>query len=197
MIRRIFLDMDGVIANFSDKAISAVSGCSLEEAAKISDRLVEHDFHGVLGITEDDFWRSIDAMGDQFWAELPPYPWMNELVATIDKFAPWTILSAPSMHPSCAAGKMKWIYKHFGSNFRNFALAPRKWQFARSADQVLIDDKYSNITEWIQHGGIGILFPRAFNRARDFRCDPVKYVQEQLVRADERIYILGGPPLKE
>lgn len=177
-VRHIFVDLDGVLADFVTAALhlhcrpEALSGWPLGE----------FECHRALQITPGQFWSRIDQEGARFWAELAPFPWMRELFDRLRSVAPVTIASSPSYDPGCLEGKVRWIQQHLGKKFRDFLIGPPKHLLARP-DVALIDDSDRNIEKFVQHGGVGIVFPQVWNSHHALRDDRLGHVMQRLSAA--------------
>ena len=66
--------------------------------------------------------------------------------------------------------------------FRDFLIGPPKWICARP-DQLLIDDNDTNIDNFRDRGGHGILFPQPWNRNHGLVEDRMGYLREELQQA--------------
>ncbi len=139
MIRKIYLDMDGVLSHF-DEAFSKLR-------------------NGETHILPDvEFWALV-ANAPEFWETLPLFPGAKELYAYARSLnVPVEILTAPSRTDTrCYLGKILWLKKHgFDVDNINFARAHNKRLYAKP-HYVLIDDKPENIVGWVLDGGYGIL----------------------------------------
>jgi len=156
----IYLDMDGVIGDWDTSA------------QKLFDQPLAE-------ISKSKIWKKIDGEGFKFWADMDLYPWTEEFVQSLRWIDEVVICSTPSLDPRSAAGKLRWLQKLFGRNFRDYVLTPKKHLLAKKRN-VLIDDKEKNTDDFSRNGGIGILFPRPWNRMRNRTEDPVAHVIEQL-----------------
>lgn len=128
----IFLDMDGVIADFDTHAVG------------------KRDVDGA------PLWDTLDFA---WWSTMPAFGGMKEFHAALLRFGNVRFLSSPSLSPDCFQGKAAWIQSHFGKwALRDLILcrAQDKCLLARP-HHILIDDRESNIAQWVQAGGIGIL----------------------------------------
>jgi hypothetical protein len=173
MITRIFLDIDGVLANW-------VMGVCQLYRLHISDAYDrwpdgEYDICRALGWDTDDMWRRIHDQGAAFWERLEPYSWKRELVDMCESYAPVTLLSSPSRDPSCCAGKHAWIRKHLPDYERRFLLGADKAACARPG-AVLIDDSDHNCKAFFEQDGGAITFPRHWNIMRAEQADPLFHV---------------------
>lgn len=166
-IEAIYLDMDGVLADFVTSSIVALG----RDPAEVLTRVTPGDYYGIytsLGMTEKEFWEEIDALeggrapASGLWETMRPYPWRDQLLKECRKAAPTWILTSPSRNPGSSFGKVAWLQEWLGPSFRDYVLAPRKWHLARPG-ALLIDDHDENVGKWCERGGKGILFPRLWN----------------------------------
>ncbi|MFG0296810.1 MAG: hypothetical protein ACF8PG_12965 [Maioricimonas sp. JB045] len=174
MIRHVLLDLDGVIVDFVSKALV------VHRQPDLIDRWPPGvwDMHTLLGITKRDFWGPIDQIPG-FWEQLPPYPWKDELIATIEQVAPFTVATSPSRNPACPSQKVAWMHRHIRESFHDFLIGRQKWLMARP-DTVLIDDCDANIEAFRKHGGKAITFPQPWNSNHALTGDRIAYVREAL-----------------
>jgi len=138
----IYCDMDGVLCDF-DKSFQNISNNTPPE-----------EYEKKFG--KKAFWKLINSEGSKFWSNIP---WMSDgekLWNHIKKYNP-NILSAPSSDPSSKEGKLEWIDNNL-TNVKEIFLVPadEKQKYA-TPKAILIDDKESNIEQWNNRGGIGIL----------------------------------------
>ena len=145
---KIYLDMDGVITDF-DKRFTDLAGMGPRE------------YESSFG--KDKFWDFIDSKekggGVGFWVGMP---WMSggpELYNRISQHN-HALLSSPSRSESSRIGKHQWKKKYTPSSKLILALARNKQNYA-DGDSILIDDRESNIQQWREAGGIGILYKSA------------------------------------
>jgi 5'(3')-deoxyribonucleotidase len=143
---KVYLDMDGVIADFIGKMIENYPNETEASFRKIPD---------------DKFWPMVMAI-DDFWHDLPLMPDAKNMFKFLYHNYDLEILSSPSKHDSRSLlGKHYWLNKHFSktkySYERNFVRAKNKKDFADS-NSILIDDLEKNIKEFKSAGGHGILF---------------------------------------
>jgi 5'(3')-deoxyribonucleotidase len=171
----IFLDMDGVLVDFEAGAAALWGLTAGELQAKRTPgtwALPEP-----LGITTTQFWNKLNEAGEIFWQGLLPMPWHLELMHYVEEHSTqWYIVSAPSHSPTSYTGKVKWLKKYFGPRFDRFFLTPHKELLAANG-RLLIDDNEDNIKKFVEHGGMGQIFPSMSNRLHSSRLDPMVYIK--------------------
>ena len=142
----IFVDMDGVIADF-DKFLFDKMG-----------RTFPHNIGPAEDVLMWDFLQNVDRL---YW-HLPPTEYAFELMdMVLSTGANVEILTAiPRRTAILGAEKDKrdWMIKYFGNAIKvNIGpFSKDKWKHAKAGD-ILIDDRPDNIDEWNAAGGIGIL----------------------------------------
>ena len=140
---KIYCDMDGVLSDFEEHFKSLNTK-----------KLTADQYKNKYGI--EKFWDFIDIDNKlKFWVEMPWMPDGKELWDAIKDKKP-TILSAPSKSPSSRLGKRLWVQNNISGAPLILAAAEKKKNYARK-DAILIDDRISNINDWNNSGGIGIL----------------------------------------
>ncbi len=180
-INHIFIDMDGVLCDFISKAMDVHGAAFVPGNYPAGEWAVEK----VLGIDEKEFWRRIDNASPNFWPELAPYPWKNELLLMASlHFPAMSILTSPSRHESCFSGKRQWAKKHLDPS-TNMILCRTKHLLARE-DRLLIDDSDVNYQKWEEAGGKAILFPRWWNTLHAKSDMPMIHVGMELQRLNDR-----------
>lgn len=174
---RIYLDVDGVLVDF----IGAASRLHGKRAQDVTG----WDFFAKWGVTDDEFWGKIDDVGEDFWANLPEYPWCDELIELVEKIDPqFHLATTPSRSPSSAAGKLKWIRRKFGDKFNRYFMCGHDKSRMAAADSILIDDGEHNVDAWMECAGNGCLFPQPWNRNRGYE-DKMAYVRGSLEIVEE------------
>lgn len=150
---KVFLDMDGVLADFVRGYREHVGIC-IKVMNKMYDDNVYPDRNHVWEKTRDG----------NFWKSLPKMPEADIIIETV--FSHWhendiNILTAPvRCDPSCPTQKLEWVKAHTNIKPENFNAVhrSRKKEFAcvGGKPNLLIDDHEKNIAEWREAGGIGI-----------------------------------------
>jgi hypothetical protein len=78
-------------------------------------------------------------------------------------------------------GKVEWVKKNLKEfyNEKRFLLGfSKKWN--AHPNSLLIDDFYMNITEWVDEGGYGFLFPRPWNQLAEHEPKALELLDEHL-----------------
>jgi 5'(3')-deoxyribonucleotidase len=145
-MRTIYLDMDGVVADFN-KFASDLLGREVSWEGK--------------DLNEEE-WLRLAQIRDLYY-RLPLIEESTKLVGTAKslstRFKVEFLTAVPRITtmPTAAEDKRRWLdeyYPGFKVNFGPFSRDKYKW--ARPGD-ILVDDKRSNISEWFEAGGVGIL----------------------------------------
>lgn len=151
----LYLDMDGVLADFNTAARELINATKSEEerAAQVG-RWPEHE------------WRKIVEQ-DNFYRILPKMPLADELVELAVRFRDnldydvkiLTAIPQGNDMPECFHDKIDWINEHYGQhNFRvHFGpYSKDKQHHCRNKDDILVDDRTSNCNEWRAAGGTAV-----------------------------------------
>lgn len=185
---RIHLDMDGVLCNF-DKGAIAVHGMDFAEVT--AKRPPGHwSLVEPMGFTStNQFWKPINEAGVDFWTNLEPLPWMDELVKLVSTITEdWYIVTAPSYDIDSYIGKLTWIKNMFGRKFTRVVPTMHKEILAGNRT-ILIDDRYENCNKFYQEclerqyqGAGSVIFPSIGNDFHEHAHDPIPLVKESLLQ---------------
>jgi len=143
---KIYSDMDGVLTDFN------------KSFEKYSKGMPPRDYEKKFG--KDKFWELIDGKGKVgFWAGMP---WMEDGKQYWDYIKDYDteLLSSPSRSSTSRLGKRLWVKNNMPGIKLTLAQAHAKQNYA-APNHILIDDRKSNIDQWISQGGIGILHTSA------------------------------------
>ena len=172
-IKRIFLDVDDVLVDFTLAVLSQLTGYKIGPV----DFKPEWGFDIARAYNELSRPFEIHISPEQFWAKIPMEFWAtrkkteecdeiirssSELVGRQNVF----LLTAPINDPECGSGKMELIRDIFPEfwNDRRYIIAPPKYVCAQPGS-LLIDDSDRNVDAFREAGGIAVLFPRPWNSA--------------------------------
>ena len=151
---KIYVDMDGVVADFEQR-FRDLSGMGPRE------------FEEKYG--KDAFWDFIDEGENKlkFWVGIPQMSDAKQLIDFVSKYD-YEMLTAPSIKKQSLLGKGLWMINQtknglFPSKPKvNYKSAKNKKDFA-APNHILIDDREDTINSWNAAGGIGILHTSAAN----------------------------------
>lgn len=153
---QIYCDMDGVLTNFEQRFLDVLKIEGKKYYSKQELEGITRPKHFKSKFGEQEFWKLIDSLGEDFWAGMD---WMANGRMLWDFISPYqpNILSSPSRDNSSRLGKRIWIRQ-------NLSPAPKQIIFEKAEDKqkhaaanhILIDDKPSNISEWKAAGGIAL-----------------------------------------
>lgn len=146
MAATIYVDMDGVLADFSKKVFE-LWGVKFHPGLPLSDSIWNKISN------EKHFYRDLDLTPEatRLWNFLSLYP--NKKVIL-------TALPRKQTYPDADADKLAWVRRYssvFGQvEFYAASSSRNKWKYAKRGD-ILIDDREDNIKDWVNFGdGIGI-----------------------------------------
>jgi hypothetical protein len=182
---RVYLDMDGVLADF------------FTEYAKLAG-ITSGNYRDIPPAKADP---TLDKMiGTNFFARLPKFPTADTLVnITVKTFGGYSICSSPLRgdHRGSEHYKREWISQHLRPGPQEIIITPNKAKYAVQPDgtpNILVDDRGSNITAWEAAGGIGIKYQadednlnkvvKGYNHALNVTQGTVKHKPQELVSKD-------------
>lgn len=182
-LTHLFLDLDGVFADFIGSALR-VHGLAID-AYKVKTSGGFLRVEDAIGISSEDFWRPIDELGERFWSNIEPYPWAgrlrDELRAVTEPCDVRTIVAThPVPHPGCYAGKAAWVYRHFGPQ-QKAQIGPDKHLLGKPG-RALIDDSDDVLSLFEAEGGLSVRFCQPWNSGHQYGGDPVALVVETVER---------------
>lgn len=187
MITRILLDLDDVL-NYCTMAALKYVGCPVEATdlhlfkPEWGWSIVHaaNKLHPNRTFTEASFWQSI---GKDFWANAPKSNECDWLIRECTRRVGASnvcILTAPTLDPQCAAGKMEWIRRNLPEELqRQFLIGPQK-HFCARWSSLLIDDSDNNVGKFRANGGRAILVPRPWNSLNGY--DPHVMINHSMCR---------------
>ena len=150
-IKKIYFDMDGVLADFEG---GAREFCGLPKLAQGQKRTDEED---------DLMWQKLREV-DHFYDRIKPLndgvELFNKLYAIYgDKCEILTGIPKPKRGILTAGeDKTNWSHRILNEDIVvNIVYREQKKEFCKGEDYILIDDLPSNIDSWIEFGGTGIL----------------------------------------
>ena len=163
---KVYVDMDGVIANFY-AGVTRVTGHEEPRAMALQD-------------IEDTM---ASFKGTDFFFQLPKYDQADELIALVNKMTggDWYILSSPLKYDREGSAKHKaaWIKKYLKIQPRGMHFTGDKAQYATQADgtpNILIDDYPKYLEKWTNAGGIGVKYKGHVGNISDVKATLGKHL---------------------
>ena len=150
----IFLDMDGVLADFFSE-YAKLAGVPANERGR-------HDYHKIPAKLREPVIQRM--VGTDFLYRLPKFPSADRLVAmAIRVFGSYNICSSPLRgdYDNSESMKRAWIAENLNPQPNRIIITPQKGKYAVQPDgtpNILVDDRNTVLTEWEQSGGIGIKY---------------------------------------
>ena len=139
MNKRLYLDLDGVMADFDS----------------LFPRLFNVDHRG---LADAEMWRHINAH-PTYWLDMPLFDGALEFLKEIEHLSPIILTACPkSNYENAARQKREWCRRHFGSGITVLPVAggSAKPLFMHAPGDVLVDDFIKNIDAWEAASGTGI-----------------------------------------
>lgn len=139
---QLFLDLDGVIADFDQHCIN----------------LFGHDPRKG-GISDSVFWDMVETVED-FWETIPVKFGAEDLMEVAAPYKPIFLTGVPlGVNGERAhAQKPVWVQKHIGDYQVITTMSRLKPTFMKNPGDILVDDRYRMIKKWEEAGGRGVIY---------------------------------------
>jgi len=175
-MKTIYIDMDGVVADFN-----GFIGSVLGRSVRWTDRSITPEEWGVV------------ASIDNVYYQLPLLKDATTLVGYCSQFKDeyrvefLTALPSKKLMPEVSDDKRKWVDKYFPGYKVNFGpYSTDKWKWCKPGD-ILIDDRSSNIIDWHEKGnGIGIYYKEEIHNTLSIidkvigQTKPMRFLDEKI-----------------
>ncbi len=180
--KQIFVDLDGVVANWEKRAIE-VLGMDFESTKNILKN--GGDLENLCDVHP---WEVLDKKHDEFWNELELFPWAYKMIEKLQTLGEVSFLSSggniynrPVGVGNAGLGKTIWVADKFNDYKVPLILTKHKY-FCAGANSILIDDTPKKIDDFVEYGGHGFLFPHPYKILDgDFEFDDVMYGLEEKI----------------
>lgn len=180
---RIFLDIDGVLANFHGPAMALFGRPETDYYTKDG----EHRWiHELIGVTEQQLWDIMDKV--DFWENLPLMPDAYPIVGMLEKHCDQIYFAtACKLGDFALVGKRRWIRRWFPKYINRTLLGDAK-HACSNMETLLIDDLQQNCDEFVKEEAEGnaILFPRPWNSLYTVE-KPLDFVEKEVVKTKKVI----------
>lgn len=150
----LYLDLDGVFADFDGHLLNF--GIVNDKSFHHKDKSTHTEEQKSLRGRVEDCMRT-----PGFWEDLPLCHGGYALWDFCQPYKPVILTALPNMKDwdeHVKVEKQRWIDKYFG--FKTpviYCIRSEKKNYATSIQDILLDDTVSNISEWTEAGGFGIL----------------------------------------
>ncbi len=153
-IKKIYFDMDGVLADFN-RGIRELCGIEpLDQESKTPAQ-------------DDEMWLKVKEV-EHFYDKLEPMPGALKMFEALanEYGEKCEILSGiPKPHrgiKNSGTDKANWAHRLLSKDLKvNIVYREEKKNYCKGLEYILIDDLAKNIKEWTDNGGTGILFTSA------------------------------------
>lgn len=162
MIPRIYIDVDGVVADFNLGITELLDGtASPENAVRLDNGETWKD---VFGKSDTEVWSDIDRDPRSFWdslyeiadrfASAPITVRLYDACAAMAEKTTFLTALPITAADQVAAAKIAWLRKRLGRSFRDTILCAKYHKLDLAAPgRVLIDDNFDNCTDFVEAGG--------------------------------------------
>lgn len=182
----LFLDMDGVIADFVGGASKKFDRQNpyLDPTIRGSDWYWKVE--KLLGFEcPADFWNHLDY---NFWRNLPKYPDADAVIEVCRlHFSTIVFLTSPCHTLGCCDGKIDWAKEHYADIplilTRSVKGSPPPKNAVAGSNKFLIDDWDDNVDAFEKFGGTAFLVPRPWNKIGHKVKEVYQSYTESLVQA--------------
>lgn len=168
------LDLDDVVAGFGSTVVKKFGHPEMNKRDILEWDLVKYF------VPEEErasFW---DKMDYDFWFNLPIIK-SGLKIYNFVKNESVIFCTSPIRTHGCIDAKIDWIAKYFPEHAMSFCITPVKHVLANHTN-ILIDDRESNVQEFIQEGGKAILVPAPWNSRRAETDDFGDYDPDTIIR---------------
>lgn len=160
----LYLDMDGVIANFFD--------AFAEKFGKSHWKMIQDKEKSIAALRGTDFFNTLEE-----------FPTSQALIDFARSTGDWGICSSPLTgdRDNSAYWKRVWLTdKGWLPDIDKLIFTGMKEKYATDkldgTPNILVDDKPSNIDRWIKNGGIGILYQANENDLEEYLLENLRKV---------------------
>lgn len=173
---RVFLDIDGVLANWCDGFIKAFGAQDIYEPLIRNGEFCKFDedknfkyysknyvkFDQYINKDREFTQKTINDLGESFWFELDLLPWANFVYEWLSARHCVYLLSNPGFFDNSRSAKFKWVKKNFGDSAAKRMILTRDKELVGDRCSILIDDLKYNCKDYLKSGKYALLFPNQF-----------------------------------
>lgn len=176
MINTVFLDVDGVLANFRKGIHEAFNKPynypTLSDKWLFWDDWPDVTFEMVNAACTTNFWANLEWIHDGH----------DILRAVLNRFNTKQIylLTTPMPNVQSPTGRWLWIKNNLPKFYKRTIITQVPKSLLAQPDTLLIDDKDENIEGFVQAGGLGILVPRPWNELCGWANETLQFIENSL-----------------
>jgi len=172
----IFIDMDGVLADFSKAALEVHGRENFWSDNPELRGPGAWGFDEVLYPGEPSrFWGPLSGM--QFWVDLLPCEHADLIVKLAFQYGEPYVLTSPSKDPYCIPGKEIWL-KMWHPELADRMVYTKHKHLLAGPRRILIDDNDNNCNGFVQAGGLSFTRPQKWNSYWEFENYPKEWLPE-------------------
>lgn len=174
---QVFLDIDGVLANWCDGFIKAFGAQDIYEPLIKNGEFCKFDedknfryysknyvkFDQYINKDREFTQKTINDLGESFWLELDLLPWANFVYEWLSARHCVYLLSNPGFFDNSRSAKFKWVKKNFGDFAARRMVLARDKELVGDQYSILIDDLKYNCKDYLKSGKHALLFPNQFH----------------------------------
>jgi len=180
MINTVFLDVDGVLANFRKNIHDAFNKrydySLLSPKWTFWDDWSDVTFEMVNAVCTISFWQNLEWMHDG--------EDILEIIRGRFDLHQIYLLTVPMPNVGSATGRWSWIKEYLPEFYKRTIITQAPKHLLARPDTLLIDDKDENVDGFREAGGKALLVPRPWNRAHLQANRTVEVVKEFLERIE-------------
>lgn len=180
----IFIDLDGILVDFVGgvhKRLGLPYNPAEYPYVRGKYQMLESiAFKSDGEVTKSDVCDACDC--SCFWENLEWEPNGQRILhAALKTGAKIYICTAPMLRPGAWSGKAKWVQKNLGSKVQGLIVTSAPKSLLARSNHLLIDDKDTNVSEFIAEGGFAYLVAQPWNsRHKDVGTDWFPELEELL-----------------
>lgn len=167
MKRTIGLDVDGVLADWTQAALDGIdSGLTIDDVDEFKLQRVLKRKCGPEVVKRFEAFVS----RAEFTRHQKPLPWAHELVETARAFGEVTIITSPWRTPGWYDARVAWLKEQFGIDQDQILVGARK---ERTRYNVFVDDKPANCNKYADENPISCIFMPAWPYNTNDKMNPL------------------------
>jgi len=178
MKHKVFLDLDGILADF---VAGICEAHKREDPYELKKNMGSYDLLQVWEISPDELWGPANSL--EFWKNIKRTSEADDIMNIVLEYfdeEQVCFLTAPTEHHGCHSGKFEWIMQHYPS-FKHRYLIGNPKQFCAGPRSLLIDDSEKNVKAFLKEGGRSILYPRPWNALHGLsKEESLSYLRERI-----------------